>query len=545
MAVRRFLAGRRRWLVLPVVVCLTLVGALASGISRQALSRHESPTPGPLTSGSPTPGAAMPGSPTPAPPTVSGSSQYYAEVTFNSLYAAAVPGAGSIMYTFVTYYVATRDRAQYQALLALDASGGVWEVIAATSIPPEWKVPVCTRGPATTVWSTVEPGPKAAALQYCNGTFGPGIWPTPSDCRAIWKDVAGPPAPSDAVSGLSLAVASATDIWAAEQYGSSASGGTLMAHFDGSRWTTQPGPERGPRQWALNGFAPLATNDIWGVGFSSASSTATQALIEHYDGTSWVAVPGPSVNGASSTLSGVTRIPHRNELWAVGQVSTGTTTNTLIEHYDRTTWTVVPSPNPGSSSSLSSVSANAANDVWAVGQSISAKLPATLIEHYDGTRWSVVPSPNEGGAGNWLNGVLALSRTNAWAVGESVPGYNIANNPLIEHYDGTSWTVASTFPLADGILFGITATASTDVWAVGRYQHIDADYTHTLLEHFDGSSWMIVPTPYIEMANAAFTSIVPISPTEQLWLVGSFNNAVGTQTSTFSRPLIQSLTWSC
>jgi hypothetical protein len=318
-----------------------------------------------------------------------------------------------------------------------------------------------------------------------------------------------------------------------------------MAHFNGSRWTTQPGPELGPRQWALNGFAPLGTNDIWGIGFSSSSSTATQALIAHYAGTSWVVVPGPSVNGLSSTLSGITRVPHLNELWAVGQVSAGTTTNTLIEHYNGTSWTVVPSPNSGGSSSLSSVSANAPNDVWAVGQYSNGKLQATLIEHYDGTRWSVVPSPNVGAAGDWLNGVLALSRTNAWAVGESVTGYNIANYPLIEHYDGSSWTVASAFPLADGILFGITAITSTDVWAVGRYQHTDAVYSHTLLEHFDGSSWTVVPTPYIEMANASFASVVPIPQTGYLWLAGTFNNAADTQAATLSRPLIESLTWSC
>jgi len=536
VTVRRLLAGRR-WLVLPVVACLTLVGVLALGISRQGPLRHESPTAGPTT----------PGSPTPAPTTVSRSQQYFAEVTFNALYGAAVPGVGSIPYPFVTYYVATRDRVQYNALLALDASGGVWEVNAVASIPPEWKVPLCTRGPLTTVWSTVDWGSKAAALQYCDGSFAPGTWPAPSDCKATWKNVASPPAPSDFVSGLALAALSPTDIWMAEQYGSSANGGTLMAHFDGSRWTTQPGPELGPRQWALNGFAPLATNDIWGVGFSSASSTATEALIEHYAGSSWVVVPGPAVNAVSSTLGGITRIPHRNELWAVGQASAGTTTNTLIEHYNGTTWTVVPSPNLGSSSTLSSVSGDAADDVWAVGQSSNGKLQQTLIEHYDGTRWRVVPSPNDGAAGNWLNGVLALSRTDAWAVGESVTGDGgMPKYALIEHYDGTSWTLARRFPLADSILFGLTATSSTDVWAVGNYQHTDAVYSHTLLEHFDGSSiWAVVPTPYIEMANASFASIVSIPQSGDLWLAGTFNNAVDTQAATFSRPLIQSLTWRC
>jgi len=121
------------------------------------------------------------------------------------------------------------------------------------------------------------------------------------DCVANWKDVPTPPQPSDWASGLWMTALSSTDIWAAEEYGSSTNGGTLMAHFDGARWSVRPSPDLGPSQWAFSGLAAVATNDIWAVGFSAGSSLA-QGLIEHYDGTSWTVVPGPRLNGVTLSL---------------------------------------------------------------------------------------------------------------------------------------------------------------------------------------------------------------------------------------------------
>jgi hypothetical protein len=336
---------------------------------------------------------------------------------------------------------------------------------------------------------------------------------------------------------------SSTDIWAAEEYGSSTNGGSLMAHFDGAGWTVRLSPDLGPSQWALSGLAPVATNDIWAVGFS-AGSTLAQGLIEHYDGTSWTVVPGPRPNGVTSMLASIARIPHSNELWAVGQLSTTTRTNTLVEHYDGSRWTVVPSPNLGSYSNLLSVSADAPDDVWAGGEYYDGKARQTLIEHYDGRRWSVVPSPNVGSGGNWLNGVVALSRSDAWAVGEFLPsaGMPIA---LIEHYDGRSWTVATSPSLGSSSLFGLAASSLRDVWAVGAYQDPGAVYAHTLVEHFDGSSWTLVPTPDIDRANAVFISVTLIPHSNELWAVGSSNDTVGNRGGTFIRPVIRSLTWKC
>src|SRR5438105_3149078 len=87
-------------------------------------------------------------------------------------------------------------------------------------------------------------------------------------------------------------------------------------------------------------------------------------------------------------------------------------------------WQIIPSPNgPRQVNELHSVSALAENDVWAVGVSYNTErtLGSTLIEHWNGSRWSVVPSPNPSSSVNKLNAVAAVSPNDVWAVGSAPP----------------------------------------------------------------------------------------------------------------------------
>lgn len=471
---------------------------------------------------------------------------YYAEVTFNAPYAAAEPGHASITYNFVVYYVATTNRAKYSALLNLDGAGSVWAVIPAPSIPAEWNIP-CSRGIDTTVWSTVAPGYKHAARAYCDGTFGPGIgeWgrAAPPGCDRTWREVTSPGPPSNFTSGTAIAALSPSDIWTVAEYGFWPGGGSLASHFNGKTWTAVQTPNLGPQQFAITALVALATDDIWAVGFAPGP----QALIEHYDGTRWMVFPGPHVDSASSSLSAITSVPGRNELWAVGQFSTSIASKTLTEHYDGTTWGIVPSPNVGTFTNLLSVSADASDDIWAVGSHADGKAPESLIEHYDGRQWSVMASYNVGwpSDANPLNGVLALSATDVWAVGTSMALDGNSAYTHIEHYDGTRWLPVQSPNPGLSVLYGLAAASPNDIWAVGYYQHVDADYSHTLVEHFDGSNWTVVLTPYVDTANASFVSVALIPNKTELWAVGITNDSVGKRPAIYSHPLIESLTWKC
>src|SRR6516162_8769276 len=71
-----------------------------------------------------------------------------------------------------------------------------------------------------------------------------------------------------------------------------------------------------------------------------------------------------------------------------------------------------------SGSGLMDVGFVSAGESWAVGQVYVPALYAhqTLIERFDGSGWSVIPSPNQSTMNNGLNGVSMVSG-GGWAVG--------------------------------------------------------------------------------------------------------------------------------
>src|SRR5207302_1551334 len=86
------------------------------------------------------------------------------------------------------------------------------------------------------------------------------------------------------------------------------------------------------------------------------------------------------------------------QCWAVGSYRKGIVSQTLIEFWNGTSWTIVPSPNTNASEDnvLSGVTCSSASQCWAVGfytNSISHR-DQTLIQQWDGTSWSIAISPN-------------------------------------------------------------------------------------------------------------------------------------------------------
>jgi hypothetical protein len=205
-----------------------------------------------------------------------------------------------------------------------------------------------------------------------------------------------------------------------------------------------------------------------------------------------------------------------NDIWVVGTTNLDTTSDTpLAVHFDGTSWKVVPTPTLKGRADFEGVSAVASNDVWAVGaQEISSTgFAQPLIEHWDGTSWSVVSSPKLKQDGV-LNAVTAISMNNVWAVGL----FDNLSGDLVEHWDGTSWSVVSSpaFNGTNDVLYGISADASNDVWAVGNSNG-------GLILHFDGSSWSrtVLPSPrYGFRAHYADTALSP----SDVWAVGAIKS---------------------
>jgi len=252
----------------------------------------------------------------------------------------------------------------------------------------------------------------------------------------------------------------------------------VIEHFDGTKWSIAPGPKFQPGdEPSLESVTALSPSDMWAAGFILTNGGQSLfPLFEHYDGTAWTifetAFSDATIFGVSADAS--------NDVWAVGSIAESAT---FVEHYDGSTWTVVPSPNPGFGFNiLFGVVALAPNNVWAAGyftEQVNSTRPAkTLIEHWDGTSWKIVPSPNVGPHSqyqtNELWGITAVSANDIWAFGAVFDASGSGQqSTLVLHWNGTSWTiVASPSPGSGGfrvdILFGGTVIPTGDLWLVGN-----------------------------------------------------------------------------
>lgn len=129
------------------------------------------------------------------------------------------------------------------------------------------------------------------------------------------------------------------------------------------------------------------------------------------------------------------------------------------------TSTLVPTPNIlPASSSLAGVGGSNSADVWAVG---TAGLDP-LVEHFDGASWSIASSPSHRHRSGTLTAVSAVSPSDAWAVGASLGGDQRVYE-LSEHWNGNHWTVVPTFDDRHNYLSAVSSVPSdpTSVWAVG------------------------------------------------------------------------------
>lgn len=288
-------------------------------------------------------------------------------------------------------------------------------------------------------------------------------------------------------------------------------------HWDGTHWLPTH-PAGGPIS-EMFGVAAISPTDVWGVG-----DAQSQALANHWDGTNWTRVPTPTpdqytrdifhgVDGASS-----------GDVWAVGYTESGQTgeVTPLIEHWNGSTWTKTPYrlPYHNTYGVLDGVTALSATDAWAVG--VTYPYNAPLIEHWDGRRWTPVTDiANSTRVGiSRLRAVTAVSPTDIWAVGGRG-----GNATAIVHWDGRQWT---RLPSPNGSgdlnqLYGVTAVSANDVWAVGTSGPFGQMTGRTLILHWDGQRWTKVPSPNPGRTNNGLFG-VSANGHSDAWAVGTLSS---------------------
>lgn len=310
--------------------------------------------------------------------------------------------------------------------------------------------------------------------------------PTPSLKNTLCP-VQGAPFSANGPTSLSAVSAfSASDVWAV----GNANYLPLVEHWDGQNWklvpistpnSTIPRDQLGQNtQDSLDGVVAIANNDAWAVG-RSITNGISHGLIEHWDGSAWSTAsllpPGSSLNTIASVFA--------NDVWAIGQSATSNgTLDALIEHWDGQSWSQMQLPAVFRVGEIVSIAAVASNDVWADEYhpgSRTGALGTTTMLHWDGYMWTPYPLPSLN-FGFILLSLSALNAHDIWAVGTGT------STLLIEHWDGTSWSIASNAesPESFSTLGGVVAVSANDVWAVGGRNQL-------LIDHWNGKNWTLLP----------------------------------------------------
>jgi hypothetical protein len=265
----------------------------------------------------------------------------------------------------------------------------------------------------------------------------------------------------------------------------------LTEHWNGSSWSIESSPNpAGGNAANLSGVACPSTHSCFAVG-SYAVGSAQNAVVEHWNGSAWGILAAATPHNANGVgLTGVA-CPATKSCFAVGSYSTSTTTNSLTEHWNGSSWSVVSSPNPGGSTavSLRGVSCPSTHSCFAVGVFATSSATKTLAEHWNGSSWGLETAANPGRATSAsLTSVSCPATKSCFAVGNYSAGSGAKS--LAEHWNGSSWSDEPTAnPSSSASFNSVSCPSAKSCFAVGN------STVKNLIEHWNGSDWGTMSSP--------------------------------------------------
>jgi hypothetical protein len=247
----------------------------------------------------------------------------------------------------------------------------------------------------------------------------------------------------------------------------------------------------------LAAVTSTSSSDAWAVGFFTTNSGEDKSLVLHWNGSSWSKVPSPNPGGNAGTyLTGVTQASPSDRLWAVGYYGTAVGVRGLFMYWDpvASAWVIQGSTAVRDQAHLTGVVSDTSSDAWAVGY--NNQHDTTLTYRWTGSAWAKERSPNPGiGYNDYLNGAAVTSSANAWAVG-SYASTSATDATLVFRWNGSSWSKVKGVPspgrtsFPHAFLSGASAASATNAWSVGYDLADVADDDHGVALHWNGSGWV-------------------------------------------------------
>jgi len=327
----------------------------------------------------------------------------------------------------------------------------------------------------------------------------------------------------------------------------------LAEAWNGSSWRIQQTPNpTGSIDTQLGGVSCNSPVACTAVGYSENSAGQDATLVETWNGASSqiVDTPNPASGtgptggsctvgyacvaggGAEVGLMGVT-CRSVNSCLAVGYAeSAASDDETLVEAWNGVSWTIQNTPNPANSTSngFSGISCPAANRCLAVGYTEDG--PGTdqrLVELWNGSEWSIQHAPLPVGANtSTLFGIACRSTSACTAVGYDNDLF-LVNVPLVETWNGRSWSIRNTpdpYNSLESGLFAVSCPTSASCTAAASSVNGSLD-PQTLAESSNGRSWAISATPNPPSAPATALFGVSCRTADSCAAVGSYEDSAG------------------
>lgn len=303
----------------------------------------------------------------------------------------------------------------------------------------------------------------------------------------------------------------------------------LAERWDGAAWSVvHAGRPAGASSSGLTSVACTSTSACMAAGSDFGADSVSVTLAERWDGAAWSVVASPNPDGAQSSHFSSVSCGSSSHCVAAGSYFDSDFNNvTLIESWDGSSWAVDTHPNPPGSfdSSFAGVSCSDASHCLAVGHTYSPSFAAkddTLAEAWDGSSWTILSSPSPSTTSG-LNAASCVSAASCMAVGSF---FNSSNDyqTLAESWNGSSLSIVN----QDAELAGISCVDATHCVAVGS-RFGDDSLSVTLAVVSDGHGWRRVPTPNPASSQGSYLSAVSCLSADECVAAGYYYDSDNTR----------------
>jgi hypothetical protein len=284
--------------------------------------------------------------------------------------------------------------------------------------------------------------------------------------RPAWHKVAGARlAPNNVLNGIGAV--SRQLAWAVGIEGFSSDGKVpgrpVMERWSGRLWSVV----RLPSSWpgGLGFVAASSARDAWALG---QESSGMREHLLHWSGRRWREVAFPGRQGTLFANLGLSAA-RDGPAWLIGSPAGSS---------DTFGWNGSRSRPPGYLCAAVYCS-----------HRIGSSAASSDIFGWNGSRWRLQPYRCAAVFCN-LDQTSARTASDAWAVGNYVTGTG-SGGPLALHWTGRAWHPTAIPAIKFGYLTGVVALSRTDAWAVG----VVFNTSRMLLFRWNGTAWHQVSTP--------------------------------------------------